>query len=297
MQKLKYFKNQYKKLYGKVNERGQMLLFVLVVLLLLFIILFAIIVNVRVDIKETQLEREYERGYSVAEEELFKIGSDGYNDWVSGLVAGGCYNPSLFPYPNYCDATYFDECCVETGLGDDGLAAIITKRKVRNDIAEMSINQDETLEVDLSRYDGNVLISWNGAPAISLMVVYQEGGEYKNVRRAVCRGAAGCYPGFEVYDVLNRLNIRSDLGLSPASVTEFMRIRAIGGDATNVTVTGDAGFPPQMEEVRVQGFSAGLGGMEEGLPGPEVYTLGMINKRLSGLFDYVLFVADGAVSK
>jgi hypothetical protein len=297
MKKVKNWIKDKKELCCKTCEQGQMLLFVLVVILLLFIILFAIIVNVQVDIKETQVEREYERGYSIAEEELFRIASDGFDAWEDPGAGVTDYSGLLCPSTGCGDASGMDgpyKCSQKCNLGDDQVACVVVKRCTRYDISEMTINQDETLEVDLGGFTGAIDVDWDGASAISFMVVYKQGGEYLNVRRAICReGNDGCYTGFENYSF--PVNIGSDLGV-PGNSTVLARIRAIGNDATGVSVSGD-GLPPQMEEVRVQGFSAGLGGVEADLPGPEVYTLEMINKRLPGLFDYVLFVADGGVTK
>lgn len=281
------------------SESGQMLLFVLIVLLLLTIILFAIIVNVRIDIRETQLEREYEEGYSVAEEELFKIYADSFSTW-SGSAEVTAYTDTLCPSTG-CEASSGPYTCFKKcNLGEEGEACVVVKRCVRHEISGMTINQDETLEVDLGGQNASAFtdinVSWNGAPAISLMVVYRDGGEFKNARRAVCRESP-CYSSFEDHGTVFPLDIANDLLIPADSIAELLRIRAIGADAYNISVTG-SNLPPQMEEIRVQGLSAGLeADIEKGLPGPEVYTLAMIDDRLPGLFDYVLFVADRNVMK
>lgn len=291
----KYLNKLYK------DQSGQMLLMVFVILMLLLIILFAIIVNLRVDIKETQIEREYEKSYSIAEEELFKISSDGFGVWDDD-IDGQIEDPSD-QYASLCPTDEY-HCYYKCGMGDDPEACVMVKRRPHRNIDEMTIQQDETLEVDLGGYTEDIHVEWIGAEAISLIVVYSDSGEYLNKRRAVCgRVNNGCYPGFENYSNVfsgsdELLDIENDLGIPPGGSGVLMRIRAIGASAEGVTVTtpGLDDLPEQMEELRVQGFSAGLD-IAEGLPGPEVYTKQMINKRLPALFDYVLFVAGGDVSK
>lgn len=292
----KYFDRLYK------DQSGQMLLMVFIILMLLLIILFAIIVNLRVDIKETQVEREYEKSYSIAEEELFKISSDGFDIWDDDTVSE--IESPVDQYASLCPTDPPYDCYYKCGMGDDPEACVMVKRLLQRYIDEMTIQKDETLEVDLGGYIGDIHVGWIGADAISLIVVYLDGGEYQNKRRAVCRrGNDNCYQGFENYSNVfsglgEYLDIENDLGIPPGGSGVLMRIRAIGASAEGVTVTTPSpnALPEQMEVLRVQGFSKGLD-IAEGLPGPEVYTKQMINKRLPALFDYVLFVAGGDVSK
>ena len=118
---------------------------------------------------------------------------------------------------------------------------------------------------------------------------------YSAIRSAVCRtgdddcGLSGA-SGFLENTNVPALNMNHTNCVEP----RLLRLRAIGGPATiNVCSASDTcGLPPQMEEVRAQAFAAG--GFEEdvyvGLPGTEVQTLKMVNKRLPSLFDYVLFI-------
>jgi len=299
------------------NEKGQILLFVMVVLLLLMIIVFAVIVNVRVDIRETQIEREYEKGYSSAEEEIFKISVDGFANWNNDIESSGegycsdVQTESFGDYESYCSYPDFDVCCLVQG-GSEGDKII--KRKSHNSIFGISIKQDETLEVnvDSPAITGDFdIVSWENAPAMSIMLVCRDNaasGEYSQVRAAVCRSGSGIdncgMPGtsgfWSIQEAMD--NTRGpgplDLGNCPPGWDPLLvRFRAIGGDATNITIE-HSGLPPQMIELRVQGFPAGLAdGIETGLPGPELQTLVPIEKRMPSLFDYVLFVGSGGVSK
>ncbi|MBN2015744.1 hypothetical protein JW766_02835 [Candidatus Dojkabacteria bacterium] len=296
----------------KRDESGQMLLFVLVVILLLLIIVLAIVVNVRVDIKETQMEREYEMGYAIAEEQIFKIASLGYADAkAENDSANSCYTNTgdtgtFCPGTEGCAGGWVCTayCCKDSppsGCDCDSGDCFVDKVCTHNSIFGVSINQDETLEVDLGGQSvsdfTDIFIDWDTAEAISLMVVYKDGpGNYLNQRLAMCReGNNGCYTGFINYD--NSLNLESDWkgGVTISGTAVLMRIRAIGGQATNVTVTG-SNLPVQMDEVRVQGFTEGVADAK-GLSAPEVTTLAMKNKRLPALFDYVLFVANDDVTK
>jgi hypothetical protein len=288
------------------NNDGQMLLFVLVVVLLLLLIVLAIITNVRVDIKETQMEREYETGYSIAEEELFKISANGYQ--VGAALSGD--------EDNFCPTTGCIggswECSKKTGVGGDLNNTVIVKRCEQHSINNMTIDQDQTLEVDLndngSYASGNLTLTWYTAPAMSIMLICKDGaGNYKNVRAAVCRtGRGNCgmsstpnASGFiSISDAQTGLNLEHPLNMSGCGTSfapELLRIRAIGGQATNVSVTG-GNLPPQMEEIRVQSFTEGTALATE-LSAPEVVTVSMIQKRVPALFDYVLFVANGEVRK
>jgi len=293
------------------NNDGQMLLFVLVIVLLLLLIVLAIITNVRVDIKETQMEREYEKGYSIAEEELFIISANGYQ--ASGY--SGLEGDEL----NFCPTTGCSsgdwECVKKEGMGDDLNSTVIVKRCLQEEIRNMTIDQDQTLEADVNGASGNLTLSWGTAPAMSIMLVCKNASNaYKNVRAAVCRqdtstptpncgmsstpnasgfisilAARGTGPGND--HPLNMSGCES--GFSP----ELLRLRAIGGQATNITLFADNGsLPVQMEEIRVQSFTEGTGEAAE-LSAPEVVTISMIRKRVPALFDYVLFVAEGKVSK
>lgn len=307
------------------NDSGQMLLFVLVVVLLLMMVLFAIVANVRVDIKEVQVEREYESGYSVAEEELLKISSDGFDTWENNISPGDIVSNTSWPsnLNSFCDTLNGYTCTLIKNRGAEGNSYIMVKRKTRNDIIGMTIEKDDVLEVNVNGATGILTVGWDVPPtgtstALSLMLVCRDTatGNYQSVRAVVCHSAGGCGSSsfWTVDDAKDRsvskpeapLNLNTTdggcsqlkTGLVNTWYPVVLRIRAIYAAATNVSVTGGTNMPIQMEEVRVQTFPAGVGGeIEEGLPAPEVYTLSMVEKRLPALFDYVLFVANGSADK
>jgi len=295
------------------EESGQMLLFVLVVVLLLMMVLFAIIANVKVDIKEVQLQREYEKGYAVGEEELLKISSDGYSSWKTSIIASGnyCSLPANLPadLKPYCSAVEFEECCVVKNLGSDSNSVALVKRKRRSDIIGMTIEKDDVLEVDVLGATGTLNLNWSGSGVgMSIMLVCRRGSDYQGIRVVACKSGSCGGSGFTSIAGASSitvgppeapLNLSSGCNQLGAGWLPFvLRLRAINGVATNVQVSGGTGLPYQMEEIRVQTFPVGTAGdIEVGLPAPEVYTLSMINKRLPALFDYVLFVANGAVTK
>jgi len=294
-----YMRENLKRIYHN-RESGQMLLFVMVILLLLLIIVLAIVVNVKVDLKETQMEREYERGYSIAEDVLFDISSDGYDDSEYDDYSG-----AFCPSDDECIGNVW-KCSEKAGLGD-GESAVIVKRCEHHGIIDMTIEKDQTLEVDLRGATGDLNLSWQGAPAMSIMLVCKSAaGNYTNVRASVCRtgdgncamsGVSGFISLAQAVNptVSNDAPLNMDDGCLGGYTPELLRLRAIGGQATSVTLTGD-NLPAQMEEVRVQSFTEGIQDAE-GLSAPEVVTFSMIRKRLPSIFDYVLFVADGSVSK
>lgn len=291
----------------KEKQDGQMLVFVLIVLLLLFIILISIVVNVKVDIKETQLEREYESGYTIAESELLIVAEGDYQDWVKDgnvyKVTSDrdayqfCPNSSTLQQDN-CDTGEWD-CQVKCDLGEDGESCVMMKRCVQNEVAGATIKKDKTLEIALDSGTSEVNVTWQGAPAVSAMLIYEMNGKYKNDRRAVCSSDDCSYSGFESYGTLRdgwgNLNGNGKVPIA-------LRIRAIGGDAQNVNV-GGIGLPPQVQEIRVQGFSEDVSKdkedkkLYEDLSAPEVVTSVPINQQLPALFDYVLFVANDDVEK
>jgi len=288
------------------NDSGQMLLFVMVILLLLMIIVLAIITNVKVDIKETQMEREYERGYALAEEELFEITASGYEE--ADYDSLSTEEVSKFcPDNSTCIGGAWD-CSKKTKIGDEGEGAVIVKRCEHHSINDMTIEKDQTLEAYVRGADGVLSLSWNGAPAMSIMLVCKRGDDYTNVRASVCNsnaptcsmsGVSGFISLTDAADHTSKHDAPLDMEMNhgcPAGYSpELLRLRAIGSQATAVTLTGDD-LPPQMEEVRVQSFTEGLDDAE-GLSAPEVVTYKMIRKRLPSIFDYVLFVANGDVSK
>ncbi len=293
------------KKYYLEEESGQMLLFVMVILLLLLIIVLAIIVNVKVDLKETQMEREYERGYSIAEEELFDISSEGYD--LSNYDTLSSEEMNKFCPSDECVGGTW-ECGKKSGMGEEGESAVIVKRCVHHAIRDMTIEQDQTLEAYVNGASGELNLTWQGAPAMSVMLVCKDGsGDYENVRASIClSGSGNCGGGINTNGFTtetiakDELNVDHDAPLNmddgcPVSYEpELLRLRAIGGEATAVTLTGD--LPQQMEEIRVQSFTEGIE-LAEGLSAPEVVTMTMIRKRLPSIFDYVLFVANGDVSK
>ncbi|MDD3648001.1 MAG: hypothetical protein PHS44_05915 [Candidatus Dojkabacteria bacterium] len=299
---LKLIKNRF-------NEKGQILLFVIVILGVLLFILFAILLTVRTDIKETALEREYEQGYSVAEEELFQIGADGLDGWKADNV-GNISNAYGTEYQGFCDGV--PECWLECGLGEDGDSCVIVKVKYIKNIHDMTITQDETLEVLLDPADGNLDVTWQGAEAMSVILVCKDGNDYPSVRAAVCNSQTGpcSVSGGSGFITIGQartspthdtpLNINGTNGCAPyGSNPQILRLRAIKGDAFAVGVykLGGADLTnPQMVEVRVQALPEG-GDVTEDVSAPEVYTLSMLNKRLPSLFDYVLYVANGEVDK
>jgi hypothetical protein len=293
MDKLKkFFKKCY--FYLKGEEKGQMLLLVLVVVLLLMIILIAIIVNVRVDIKQTQSTREYEKGYSNAEEDLFKINSEGFANWNSTpgvtLCTAGATDACLTLCPT--DYTCYKKC--------DGDVCTLTKRKFINGIEEMLITKDDTLEVMLHdsnpalNASGDITTNWDGQGLSIMLVCKNASNEYSVSRFAVCKSGS-CPSGSSGFLTAPAAGYVVNVTTGCTGATPWlMRIRAVGSDASNVTVSGI--LPPQMEDVRVQGYTK-TAGETASLPGPEVYTKKMIHKRLPALFDYVLFVANGDVGK
>lgn len=299
------------------NERGQMLLFVVIVLMLLFVIVLAIVKNVSIDVQETQLEQEYETGYAGAEEEIMKISSQGFDTWVNNFEPSDqCYSLSgNSNIPNniekFCSLSDFDECCIKTGVGEDGEGDVIVKRKYIYGIKEMNIEKDDVLELDISEAslttNDKVKISWEGAPAMSIMLVCKDSnGDYYNKRALVCRAGSGTCSTIEnqgfssISDAGNSVQTEAPLLVGQCSDPNepvLLRFRAIGGQAINVNIDGD-GFdiPAQMEEIRAQAFPKGIGEAEN-TASPEIYTLKMISKRVPALFDYVLFVAEGGVDK
>jgi hypothetical protein len=137
-------------------------------LFLLLIIFFAIVVNMRVDMKETQMEREYEEGYSISEEELFRISSDGFATWVGGLTSTTDFCPT-----SGCNNQAY-ECYKKSELGESSLGEVVMKRCEHKRIFGMSVQQDETIEVDLTGASGALSVSWEGAPAVSAMLVCRD---------------------------------------------------------------------------------------------------------------------------
>ncbi len=306
MKLLKIIKNN----YSKVKQSGQMLLFVLIVVLLLLIVVLAIVVNIRVDIEETQMEREYESGYSVAEEELFKIASEGYNLWISDCDDCDELTSTDEHFDlcsrNECESNDSDDfrCTIKSTEVDGVPTDVIIKECIMHKIEGISINQDETIEVVLD-YNGQTAsgvldVSWEGAPAISAMLVCKDAsGNYSNVRAAICSGnAPTCsMSGVEGFKSINEASVLGEplnIDTCGGSTPVLLRLRAIGGDAMNITVEGD--LPQQMASIRSQSFTNGVENAE-GLSAPEVVTLDMLHKRLPALFDYVLYVADGDVRK
>ncbi|MBU0975955.1 hypothetical protein KJ918_04095 [Patescibacteria group bacterium] len=296
------------------NEKGQILLFVIIILGILLFILLAILVTVRTDIKETALEREYEQGYSVAEEELFKIGADGLAAWKDDAN-----ETQLLPgmeFFQFCEGA--DECYLECGLGDGGNSCVVVKVTNIFNIHGMTINQDETLEVDVEGTTVTLDISWTGdAEAMSVILVCKNNvsNTYPSKRAAVCQpvtaagncGLPGTIDGFiTVAQAQGSLPGENDWPLNLKGIhgcssddPQILRLRAIGGEAIGVSVYTEGGgnlANPQMVEVRVQAFPEG-GTATEDISAPEVYTLSMLNKRLPSLFDYVLFVANDSVTK
>lgn len=309
---MKTFLKNYRVVCGNIKESGQMLLFVLIVVLLLLIIVLAVVVNVRVDIKETQMEREYEKGYSIAEEELFKISSDGYDAWRDDCDDCEDISPGS-PYYHLCsrsDCASPDtdfRCTLKHTTDVDGVRTdVMIKECMLHEIRGISINQDETLEVLLDDgtevASGVIDIGWEVAPAMSVMLVCKDASNnYSNVRASVCLGnTPTCgYEGIEGFISIGdaQIGVVHDTPLNVDScggTPVLLRLRAIGGEAINISVTGD--LPSQMAEERSQSFTGGVD-EAEGLSAPEVVTLAMLHKRLPALFDYVLFVASGDVSK
>lgn len=246
--------NKLKKYLKEKGQNGQMLLVVMVVLMILMIVLFAVVYNLRTDIKEQQVEREYEQGYTVAEEELFKIGSDGFDannyDSISSS-AGGDNNEYWDPYcasaENECNpagANNEFSCHLKENVGDTGTSSAIVKRCKEREIDSMTIQQDDVLEVVLSEGTstarGTLDIDWDGAPAMSAMLVCKKGAE----------GAGGS----EIPDEIVFGDSASAIGVDASSLS-FNHHFSQEADMLVVTVSYNKGYsnPNPIESINVAG--------------------------------------------
>lgn len=297
------------------KNKGQMLVVVLLVMVILMVLLLAVVVNLRADIRETQSEREYEKGYDISENEVFQMAQniDGWKGIHEGEL--GCAG-SLNCCPDGYDPNEVDEStCLSyelTGLGDDGLGTATCWEYEINHIRDVEIYKDEALEVNLDGYAGEVTIDYDVKPSIltnqsgfSIGVVSSNSTDYFSRKLSV-----KCDPSWSNFYTLNNMNgftsysfDISAYNLIPSgSTTAIMRIRAIigGNDPSSkmifTDVHGEEGsnFPNQMVEYRCKSRPSGI---EGGQPEPDVYTRKMLRHRLPSIFDYVLFVGEGAVEK
>lgn len=283
------------------NNKGQMLVIVLLVMLILMILLLAIMVNLRGDIRETQSEREYEKGYSISEDEVFQMAQD-IDDWVGTAnitsQTSDCPDDAA-SIPGIdiktCTTYFLDR------LGDDGLGAATCWEYEVSNIRDVEIRKDEALEIQLDGYNGSVSFSTSSSLGygFSIGVVSENGGEYES-RKVAYKVGASNFNAPDFSTVGNTVDIGA-LNLIPTGYTsKLMRVRVIidGTDPESKVmfeeVSGGSGFPNQMVEYRCKSEPSGVG---EGQPEPDVYTRKMLKPRLPAIFDYVLFVGEGAVVK
>jgi len=285
------------------DKSGQMLLFVLIILLLLFIIVIAIVVNVRTDMKEVQVEREYEKAYSIAEGELVKITANSFETWVEGDGVSNIIPDGLTSFCPSDGCSSGDwECNYKCGLGESGNSCVLVKTCSQNSVEDRAIYKDQTFEVNLEDSSGNIEFGWAnpfvGNPkSVMVILVYKVGTEYKSTRFCKCYSGKCLVDGCESTSEIGfSLNIGTYIEGGDA---QFIRFRAIGDDITGFWAIGD--LPVQELEVRSQGFTESVEDAGDQLfielPAPELYTRIPVRKQLPALFDYVLFVADGGVSK
>ncbi len=284
------------------EESGQMLLFVVVILFVLFIVVLGVIVNVRVDVKEAQLERNYESGYAKAENVLFDIKSSGFDpdNYIS-------YSGSLCSGGSECDGGSYE--CFKYDSDEDGSEDTIIKVCDIRGLSLVTIPRDDTYELTLegmSRSDDISNVSWDTAPAISMMLVCSNGSDYENTRMAVCRsgsgdcGEAGLISGFK--SIVNaQSNGPLDMGSCSAGFDPVtLRLRAIGANAENVNITDDD-LPIQSTIYRVQAFELGEDEIFsdenlKGNAGPEIYSVVPKVEPIPSIFDYVLYSSNDSIS-
>ena len=276
------------------DQKGQMLVFVLIILLVLFIIVIAIVVNVRTDLRSTQQEREYEQNYSNAESELLNIIDAG----VTSLAVGSTYTAytgvDLCPLSKTEGCSGNWQCLIKSNYGGVAENAVIIKSCDTNQISNEEILKDKTLEVDLNTYTKSLNLTWSGTNTLNIILVYKEGDVYKNVRKVICmKNSDSNFPDCQNASVYDGKKLNLNAICSTCSF-EFMRIRALKGDATGVSISG-ADLPSLRTIVRAQGVTVDTvsKSVSADISAPEVYTSIPTYKQLPALFDYVLFVADG----
>lgn len=149
---------------SKKSQSGQIALVVLLVMVVLLTVGLAVVSRSVTDIRISQETEESARAFSAAEAGIEEALKQDLSVWTGGDIP----------------------------VGD--LTAQVSVMKTNS--FETKIEKEETAEVNLSDYSGDIEVSWSGE-GLELVLIYPQGGSYKINRWALKPIGSACGEGFE----------------------------------------------------------------------------------------------------
>jgi type II secretory pathway pseudopilin PulG len=243
-------KNSICPFFGKENSSsGQIILAVLLVMAVILTVGLAALSRSVTDIRISKETEESARAFSAAEAGIEEALNQDLSVWSGGDVTVGDLTASV---------------------------TVDTKNTFQT-----RIERNETAEVNLLDYEGDVTVSWSGE-GLELTLFYPSGSTYKLTRWALKPMGSGCGQDFEELSSPTKT-----ITVPSGSGKKALRVRPICS-AAEVTVDA-AGLPVQSYLIRSSTT------IEEGGQ-TRVVEVSKSNPVLPPVFDYVLF-SGGDLSK
>jgi hypothetical protein len=243
----------------KDNYPAQILLVSLLVLMIIGVIVVGVVAVASRDVLQTTSNQQYQKVYNAAESSIYQV-IDKYGDAsvdLSSLTTepfstGSCATVDINTY----NCTFTEE-------------GVTTEMEIRDnsDVEDFELTKDNSLELDLTGYRGNLVLSWTGAAAIEFGLIYEENGITKMIGDLYDASNIFTNSGNPPTQRTNpeqhpflfdldpsggiRFNIANIQGLPGVAQTLSLRLTARMDEtqgAINISLSGDSGFPKQIRE-------------------------------------------------
>ena len=233
------------------SDCGQVALIALLIMIVLLTVGLAVVSRSVTDIRISKESEESARAFSAAEAGIEEALKENLATWS--------------PPPG--------------GVGVGDLTAQVTVAKINS--FKTRIEQNETAEVQLDGFAGTGLnVSWSNS-GLELILIYDDSGVYKAMRRALYNFSDGSVCGNNFTDVPSGLESIDVSTISP----KILRIRPICSDAEVTVASTDSGLYPLPDQSYTIRSSAVI--PETGQTRSLEVTKSV--PILPPLFDYVLF--------
>jgi hypothetical protein len=155
--------------------KGQILLTTLLVLIIVAIIVVGVIAVVRRDVQQTVANELYQDLYNVSENSIFEI-IDLYTSERTTLSLSQIQGD--MPTASCSDDTDFQGYRCEI-VGTD--YTTVFQLRDTSEVTDYELGKDESLQLGLNGYRGDIILSWSGEAALEFGLVYLDGSEYKYI--------------------------------------------------------------------------------------------------------------------
>ncbi len=279
---------------------AQIMLVALLILMIIGIIVVGVVGVSSRDVLQTASNQQYQKLYNDSESTIYQV-IDKYGDSTVSLSSitsenfgnGSCASVDSSTFN--CNFTAQDGAATKLTIADTP--------KVQN----YQLSKDDSLELDLSGYRGQLIVGWTGRAALEFGLIYDESGVTKYIgdifdtasiydstgNSPTQRSLPEDHPFLFSDDPSGGINFKIDniQGLPPTARTVSLRITARMDSTqalTKVNVDADNGFPKQLRQLTATSFD----------PNSDVQSTATVVTQIPLLaqapspFDYALLTQD-----